>query len=357
MSAISVLLVEDERLLDRVVSDALRTLGLACEVAHSEAEAIDCLQQRRYNLMVLDLRLQGASGVKVLEQARQLYSDLPVILVTAYAITDEVQAALAWGVDALLYKPFDIDTLLATVRALLNRRVLATPTHAAVQMAAPSSPSTSPTRILHIGEWVTLKSPDLSLACRVHRMDEHWFSVETERIEPPIPTRWQVEWTGADALYQFPTRVVQHVSQVRSTLWLLRQPALIRRVQRRRYPRVSVSGRAFVSLAGRLQRATEAELLDLGEHGVCVVMTESPQRGIVAHLEVHADTELGAIEFQTEGEVRSVVAFVDRGQPYYRVGLQVERLPRHAVQQLRQVRFARLTATAPPEDLALGSEG
>ncbi|GIV06109.1 MAG: hypothetical protein KatS3mg016_1684 [Fimbriimonadales bacterium] len=356
MSAIRVLLVEDERLLDRVVSDALRTLGLACEVARSEAEAVERLQQQRYNLMILDLRLQGGSGVKVLEQARLLYNDLPVILVTAYAITNEVQAALALGVDALLYKPFDIDTLLATVRALLSRRALSPPTHAVVQMAAPSSPSRRPTRVLQIGDWATLKGPDLSLACHVHQMDEHWFSVETERIESPIPTRWQVEWTGADALYQFPTRVIQHVSQAHSMLWLLRQPASIRRVQRRRYPRVPVSGRAFVSLAGRLQRATEAHLLNLSERGVCIVLTESPQRGAVAHLEVHADTELGAIEFQTEGVVRSVVAFVDRGQPHYRVGLQVERLPHHAVQQLRQVRLARLTAPTPSEDSALRSE-
>lgn len=356
MPEIGVLLVEDERLLDRVVSDALRTLGLSCEVARSEAEAIECLQQRRYNLMILDLRLQGGSGVKVLEQARRLYSDLPVILVTAYAFTEEVQTALAWGVDAVLYKPFDIDTLLGTVRALLNRRALATPTHAVVQMVAPSSPSKRPPEMLQIGDWATLKSPDRSLICRVHQRDEHWLSVETERVEPPVPTRWQVEWTGADALYQFPTRVVRHVSQVRSTLWVLRQPALIRRVQRRRYPRVPVSGRAFVSLAGRLQRSTEAHLLNLSERGVCIVMTESPQRGTGVHLEVHANTELGAIEFQAEGVVRSVVAFVDRGQPHYRVGLQVEGLPHHAVKQLRQVRIARLTAPTPSEDSALRSE-
>lgn len=356
MPDIGVLLVEDERLLDRVVSDALRTLGLSCEVAHSEAEAIECLQRRRYHLMILDLRLQGGSGVNVLKQARQRYGDLPVILVTAYAMTDDVQTALAWGVDALLYKPFDIDTLLATVRALLNRHALPPMTHAVVQMVEPSCPSKRSARVLQVGDWATLKSSERALVCQVRQMDEHWLSVETQRIEPPIPTRWQVEWTGADALYQFPTRVVQHVSQARSMLWLLRQPAVIRHVQRRRYPRVQVSGCAFVSLTGRLQRATEASLLDLSEQGACIVLTEPPQRGAAVHIEVYADTELGEIAFQTEGMVRSVVAFAERGQPRYRVGLQLERLPKHAVKQLRQVRIARLTAPAPYEDLASRSE-
>ncbi|GIV10763.1 MAG: hypothetical protein KatS3mg020_0254 [Fimbriimonadales bacterium] len=347
MSAIRVLLVEDERLLDQVVVDALRTLGLACEVARSEAEAIESLQRRRYNLMILDLRLQGGSGVKVLEQARGLYRDLPVILVTAYAMTAEVQTALAWGVDALLYKPFDIDTLLATVRALLYRRMPPPASYAVVQMATPTnSASSRSTSLLQIGDWATLKSPALVLACRVRQMDEHWLSVETEPIEPPGRMHWQLEWTGADALYRFATRIVQHVPQARSTLWLLRQPALIRRVQRRRYPRVPVSGRAFVSLTGRLQRATEANLLDLSERGACIVLAEPPHRGAVAHLEVHADTEMGAIEFQGEGVVRSVVAFTKQGQPCYRVGLQMGRLPNDAVKRLRQIRIARLTGEA-----------
>lgn len=343
MPDIGVLLVEDERLLDRVVTDALRTLGLACEVAHSEEEAIHRLHHRRFDLMILDLRLQGGSGVNVLEQARRLDPDLPVVMVTAYSITEEVQAALAWGVDALLYKPFDINTLLATVRALLNRRSRPLSTHAVVQMEA--SPSVLPVRqggVLQAGDLATLKREACALICRVRQMDEGWLCVETERIEPPAKTRWQLEWTGSDALYQCSTRVIEYLPQENSAFWLLRQPTVVRRIQRRRHPRVAVQGRAFVSLAGRLQRATEATLLDLSEKGACVVLPEPPHRGAAAHLEVHADTEAGAINFQREGVVRSVVAFVEGGQPRYRVGLQLERLPAPVLKQLRQLRIARL---------------
>ncbi|MCX7994115.1 MAG: response regulator, partial [Fimbriimonadales bacterium] len=97
MSEIGVLLVEDERMLDRVVTDALRTLGLSCDTAHCEGEALQRLQQRNYALMILDLRLQRGSGVNVLQQARQRFPHLPVILVTAYTMTEEVQSALSWG--------------------------------------------------------------------------------------------------------------------------------------------------------------------------------------------------------------------------------------------------------------------
>jgi len=344
---IGVLLVEDERLLDRVVTDALRTLGLACEVAHSEEEAIHRLHHRRFDLMILDLRLQGGSGVNVLEQARRLDPDLPVVMVTAYSITEEVQAALAWGVDALLYKPFDIDTLLATARALLQRQRQFTSTHAVVQMDAPT-PTPTPKRVsgLELGMLASLKQNAFSLACRVRGMDEQWLSVETERITPPENTRWLVEWTGSDALYQFNTRVDEYLPRESSALWLLRQPTLIRRLQRRRHPRVPVQGRAFVSLAGRLQRATEATLVNLSETGACVILAEPPHRGAQLHLDVQAETQSGVIRFQREGVVRSVVAFVEQGQPCYRVGLQLERLPNDAVKQLRQMRIAQLTGIA-----------
>jgi CheY-like chemotaxis protein len=80
------------------------------------------LEQRRYDLLILDLRILRGSGVAVLQQARALYPDLPVIVVTAYTAAEDVAQALALGVDALLYKPFDIDTLLNTVRTLLRQR-------------------------------------------------------------------------------------------------------------------------------------------------------------------------------------------------------------------------------------------
>jgi DNA-binding response OmpR family regulator len=131
---IGVLLVEDERLLDRVVADALRTIGVPCETVSCEEEAVRRLTERRYDLVISDLRIQRGSGVNVLRHARALYPDLPVIVVTAYAADEEVYHALALGVDALLYKPFDIDTLLNTVRALLARR--APTAYAAVQMPA-----------------------------------------------------------------------------------------------------------------------------------------------------------------------------------------------------------------------------
>jgi DNA-binding response OmpR family regulator len=297
---IGVLLVEDERLLDRVVSDALRTIGVSCETVSSEEEAVRRLTERRYELVISDLRIQYGSGIVVLRHARALYPDIPVIVVTAYAADEDVYRALALGVDALLYKPFDIDTLLNTVRTLLRQRTPAEAADAVVQM-----PAGTPQGLcwLEVGALVTLRAESSTILGRVRHADELFLSVNTEMLEPPHPTRWTVEWTGSDALYQFDARAcgLTRTAERGEMLWVLRLPRLIRRIQRRRHPRVPVSGKAFVSVAGRLQRAIEAEVIDLSEGGVCLVLAEPPMRGAALHLEVQAHSEAKATPLSRGG--------------------------------------------------------
>lgn len=334
MPEIGVLLVEDESLLDRVVADALRTIGVPCETVRTEAEAIQHLTQRHYALAILDLRIQEGSGVTVLRHARSLYPDLPVIVITAYTTENEVAEALALGVDALLYKPFDIDTLLNTVRTLLTR-----PAHQAI---APLQPSFG-LRWLEVGALTTLRATPHTTLGRIHQVDDLFVSVKTESIAPPHPERWLVEWTGNDALYQFVERVEEAHTGEQETLWVLRLPRLIRRIQRRRHPRIPLTGKAFVSVTGRVQRAIEAAVADLSEGGVCLILAEPPMRNAALHLEVQAQSELDTIHFQAEGSVRSILAYAQHGEPRYRVGVQLHRLPAETAQHIRHLQRTRLT--------------
>ncbi|MDW8106225.1 MAG: response regulator [Armatimonadota bacterium] len=340
MLEISVLLVEDEQMLERVVGDALRTIGLAYETAPSGDEALQRLQQRRYDLMIVDLRLRLGSGIAVMQQARQLYPELPVILITAYAATEELQRALAIGVDAVLYKPFDIDTLLATVRRLLcARRTMLLATQGGI-IGIGSGLSCW----LRAGGFATLESGAVVTACRVLSVDEHLLSVETEQLEPPYPARWTLRWTGSDGVYSFGTRVVECVKREDTLCWLLRMPKVIHRVQRRRHPRLQVRGRAVVSIAGRPQRVLEAELVNVSVEGACVTLPEPPLRNTSVYVDAQASTELGTLAFQREGTVRSVVAFTELGAPRYRVGIHLQPLPSKARQLLRALRRQRLIA-------------
>ncbi len=336
MPEIGVLLVEDERLLDRVVADALRTIGLSCETVVSVDEALQRLQQNRYLLLILDLRLRSGSGIEVLQYARRMVPQMPVILITAYMATGEVHQALTIGVDAVLYKPFDIDTLLATVRRLLSACVPSFSTGLGAGRGLSCW--------LRSGAIALLKTGTQAVVCRAHSVDEYWFSADTERFDPPYPQAWTVEWTGSDGLYSFRTRVIEVAAQEESLRWVLQLPRVIRRQQRRRHPRLQVAGHALVSIAGRPQRGLEADLLDVSVAGACIALSEPLHRNATVYLDAQAVTEVGSLAFQREGVVRSVVAYVEHGVPRYRVGVQLQPLPVKARQVLSALRRHRLFA-------------
>jgi CheY-like chemotaxis protein len=76
-------------------------------------------------VILLDMKLNGISGLDLLKQIRQRYPDLPVLMVTAYRqeMTAAIQAALAINAYACLYKPLEIPSLLQTLSNLQLKRL------------------------------------------------------------------------------------------------------------------------------------------------------------------------------------------------------------------------------------------
>jgi two-component system response regulator QseB len=104
------------------VRTALRQEGYAVDWVRNGADADAALQAEPYDLALLDLGLPGVGGLDILRALRQRGQATPVLVMTARdAIGDRV-SGLDAGADDYLVKPFDIDELLARVRALLRRR-------------------------------------------------------------------------------------------------------------------------------------------------------------------------------------------------------------------------------------------
>ena len=116
-----VLLVEDDRMIGEAVLDALRQQGYAADWVRDGAMAEAAAQAQAYDLVVLDLGLPKRDGLAVLRTLRASGARMPVLVATARdAVTDRI-AGLDAGADDYLLKPFDIDELLARVRALIRR--------------------------------------------------------------------------------------------------------------------------------------------------------------------------------------------------------------------------------------------
>ena len=115
-----VLLVEDEEDLLQVISTALRESGFSVDLAADGAEGLAKAKSEDYDAIVLDLMLPRMDGWTVLTELRKSKTT-PVLLLTARdAVADRVEG-LNRGADDYLTKPFDLEELIARLRALIRR--------------------------------------------------------------------------------------------------------------------------------------------------------------------------------------------------------------------------------------------
>ena len=116
-----VLIVEDERLLARTLSSALREAGYETVVAHTaEQGGHHWLQEDTFDLVILDNRLPKKSGIELLQEARDEGRQTKVILMTAFDSRGVKGKAKRLEVDHYLRKPFDLDSILASVSDLIG---------------------------------------------------------------------------------------------------------------------------------------------------------------------------------------------------------------------------------------------
>jgi two-component system, OmpR family, response regulator len=115
------LLVEDDTMIGEAVLDALRAEHYAVDWVRDGVMADTALRSESYDLVLLDLGLPGRSGLDVLRGLRARRETVPVLVATARdAIGDRI-AGLDAGADDYVVKPYDVDELLARIRALLRR--------------------------------------------------------------------------------------------------------------------------------------------------------------------------------------------------------------------------------------------
>jgi two-component system response regulator QseB len=117
-----VLVVEDDPMIGRAVHTGLREAGYAVDWVSDGVEAQLALANDVYDLALLDLGLPRLDGFEILKSVRRAGKELPIVIITARdAVADRI-AGLDNGADDYLVKPFDLDELLARVRAVVRRR-------------------------------------------------------------------------------------------------------------------------------------------------------------------------------------------------------------------------------------------
>jgi DNA-binding NtrC family response regulator len=120
----TILLVEDKDVLREMVSTALRKAGHTVEEAPDGKSALKKICERRFPVIVTDLKLPGPSGLELLRAAKNLDDSVAVIVMTAYGSIDDAVEAMKEGALDFIQKPFELPHLLALVERAVQDQEL-----------------------------------------------------------------------------------------------------------------------------------------------------------------------------------------------------------------------------------------
>lgn len=119
---IHTLLVEDNSSLAETIAAYLETDNIACDFAANGRAGLNLALKNAYHAILLDINLPKMNGLQVCEALRQKGIDVPILMLTARDSLEDKLAGFNVGTDDYLVKPFQMEELVARIRALAHRR-------------------------------------------------------------------------------------------------------------------------------------------------------------------------------------------------------------------------------------------
>lgn len=119
MTAGSVLVVDDDKNIRLLLSQCLEEAGYEVNSAVDGEHAVKKAEERRFDLVLLDMKLPGIDGLQVLRKLRSLWPDLPIVIITAHGTIETAVEAMKQGAVDYLQKPFTPEE----IRAIVQRNI------------------------------------------------------------------------------------------------------------------------------------------------------------------------------------------------------------------------------------------
>ena len=116
------LVVDNDRDMCRVISDVLKEKGFEVNISHKGEDALEKIDRQSHDVMILDYKLSGISGLTVLQKVRQMRPSIQVIMISAFGDSSTKRRAKELGAYEFLDKPFNISRLTKVVNRALKRK-------------------------------------------------------------------------------------------------------------------------------------------------------------------------------------------------------------------------------------------
>src|SRR5437899_8475845 len=120
----SILVVDDEAGVRSSLAGILGDEGYAVETLESGEAALTALENRRYDLLLLDVWLPGMDGLEVLSRVRALDPEVPVIVISGHGNIETAVKAVRMGAQDFVEKPLSLEKTLLAIRNVLRQRKL-----------------------------------------------------------------------------------------------------------------------------------------------------------------------------------------------------------------------------------------
>ena len=120
----SILVVDDEPIMQEILGDFLREEGYSIDIAGSGEEGVELAQESSYDCAIVDLMMPGIDGIETMQKLREIDTSLPVIVVTAFASVESAVEAMKRGAFEYITKPFKNDEVLVVLQKAIRTRQL-----------------------------------------------------------------------------------------------------------------------------------------------------------------------------------------------------------------------------------------
>src|SRR5512147_2365878 len=119
-----ILVVDDERDICRALEFLLSREGYRVTTAYNGQDAVKKIETEEFDLVISDLKMEGMTGLEVLEKALEINPNLIVIIMTAFASVESAVEAMKKGASDYIVKPFINEDVKMTVRRLLEHKTV-----------------------------------------------------------------------------------------------------------------------------------------------------------------------------------------------------------------------------------------